>query len=92
MLPSVVAVGTSRPAWIMPRKIVAIGVPVPQAMKAWGLAAFTFSSCAEPPAPCSISMTGPTPARFTGMDEPQRVIIDKVGSMRLILFMRDGGP
>jgi putative effector of murein hydrolase len=46
MLPSVVAVGTSSPACTMPLKTVAIGVPVLQATKASGLAAFTFSICA----------------------------------------------
>src|SRR3954468_21496158 len=43
MLPSVVATGISRPAWMMPRKMVAIGVPVLHAISASGLAALMRS-------------------------------------------------
>ena len=46
MLPLVVATGMSSPAWTMPLKTVAIGVPVLQAINACGLAALMCSICA----------------------------------------------
>ena len=46
MLPPVVPIGTSSPACWASRNIVALGEPVAQAMKAWGLDCLIRSSCA----------------------------------------------